>query len=54
MRQDSEMSCRQMDLELQRERWVVSIDLGAISLLNVRGLEEIIKAQCIGRGKQIT
>ena len=43
-----------MDLELQRKMSVVIIDLGAISVLHLRGLGEITKAKCVGREKQIT
>ena len=43
-----------MDLALQREMWVVIIDMGAISVLNVRGLDEITKAKYVGREKQTT
>lgn len=41
-----------MDLELQRNMSVVIIDLGAFSVLHVRGLGEITKAKCVGREKQ--
>ena len=43
-----------MDLELQRKMLVVIIDLGAFSVLHVRGLGEITKAKCVGREKQST
>ena len=43
-----------MDLELQRKMSVVIIDLGAKSMLRVRGLGEITKAKCVGREKLTT
>lgn len=36
----------------QKRAWAGLTDLGATSLLNVRDLDEMIKAKCVGREKQ--